>query len=221
MTAKQIVCLANSKKHGERCIAGIEVTPTPSGHHSIVRHADSPKWVRPVSNTSHGEVPAKVVRDIQLLDIIEFNAIEEVGNGYQSENVTFDENHVRVVRRLPKTREVLDQLVSKPGPTIFGNRGKAVSTERIHAVTHSLMLVRAENPDFHIQETSSGKLQVRATFESGSNRYDFPITDPYFEHRFSRSADFVKEFQSFYFTLSLGVEHEGWHYKLVAAVFGL
>jgi hypothetical protein len=71
----QIICLANSKKHGERCIAGIE---TSTG-----------KWIRPVSNLDDGRVP----RDICLvngeepkpLDILEI-PLAITGSGYECEN---------------------------------------------------------------------------------------------------------------------------------------
>lgn len=43
-----MLCLANSYKHGGRCIAGIEVTLDNKGY-SIVRDVNGvPKWVRPV-----------------------------------------------------------------------------------------------------------------------------------------------------------------------------
>lgn len=54
---KYILCLANSYKHGGRCIAGIEVTIN-NGTYTIVRDANGvPKWLRPISHSAAGEVP--------------------------------------------------------------------------------------------------------------------------------------------------------------------
>ncbi|MDJ0553135.1 MAG: hypothetical protein QNJ68_01565 [Microcoleaceae cyanobacterium MO_207.B10] len=73
----QIVCLANSWKNGERCIAGIEIS--------------SKKWVRPVSSLNDGRIPFNIRqiqgKEPQLLDILEI-PLEDSGPdfGFQSEN---------------------------------------------------------------------------------------------------------------------------------------
>ena len=73
---KTIICLANSKKYGERCIAGIEVTAKPTGGWQIVKENGKPRWLRPVSSFSnHGEVKEQEVADIELLDVVEFDAL--------------------------------------------------------------------------------------------------------------------------------------------------
>ncbi len=71
----QIVCLANSKKHGDRCIAGIE---TSTG-----------KWIRPVSNLDDGRVPINMClvdgEEPLPLDILEI-PLATTGSGYECEN---------------------------------------------------------------------------------------------------------------------------------------
>ena len=71
----QIICLANSKKHGERCIAGIEVSRG--------------KWVRPVSNLDDGRIPRDMClidgEEPKLLDILEI-PLANTGPGYECEN---------------------------------------------------------------------------------------------------------------------------------------
>ena len=44
------ICLANSKKYGERCIAGIELTKGANGNLTVVKENGRPKWIRPVSS---------------------------------------------------------------------------------------------------------------------------------------------------------------------------
>lgn len=71
----QIICLANSKKYGDRCIAGIEIT--------------TGKWIRPFSNLEYGQVPIKMClidgEEPKLLDILEI-PLATTGSGYECEN---------------------------------------------------------------------------------------------------------------------------------------
>jgi hypothetical protein len=57
----QLICLANSWKHGERCIAGI--------------HPPTGQWLRPISDLEDGRIPLDVRliadQEPQLLDILE------------------------------------------------------------------------------------------------------------------------------------------------------
>ena len=81
---KVIVCLANSRKHNGRCIAGIElVDRQPAG------------WVRPISNRAGAEVSEDERQysdgsDPQVLDTIEVPLLEPVPVGYQVENWILD-----------------------------------------------------------------------------------------------------------------------------------
>jgi hypothetical protein len=71
----QIICLANSKKYGDRCIAGIE---TSTG-----------KWIRPTSNLEYGQVPKEMIlvdgKEPRLLDILEI-PLATTCPGYEYEN---------------------------------------------------------------------------------------------------------------------------------------
>lgn len=72
-----IICLANSRKHGDRCIAGI--------------NPQTGEWVRPVSHLNDGRVP-KPMRLIdgqepQLLDILEIPLADDGPDfGFEKEN---------------------------------------------------------------------------------------------------------------------------------------
>ncbi len=73
----QIICLANSQKHGERCIAGIEIS--------------TGKWIRPVSNLNDGRIPRNAClvngQEPKLIDILEI-PLADSGNdfGFACEN---------------------------------------------------------------------------------------------------------------------------------------
>lgn len=58
---RRIICLSNSKKFGERCVAGIEI--------------DTGRWIRPVCDNEDGSVPRTIRlvegREPELLDILE------------------------------------------------------------------------------------------------------------------------------------------------------
>ena len=75
----RIICLANSWKHGERCIAGI--------------HPITGKWIRPVSQLPEGQVPKEMRlinrREPALLDILEI-PLDKTGDnfGFESENLS-------------------------------------------------------------------------------------------------------------------------------------
>jgi len=94
--------------------------------------------------------------------------------------------------------------------------------------THSLTLIRPQNADFYTRTDDSGNTQSRTEFDFDSNHYDFPITDPKWRQRISdedgeefSSADDLDSNEDVLFTVSLGEEHEGHCYKIVAAVFSL
>ena len=73
----QIICLANSKKNGDRCLAGIDIC--------------TGKWIRPVSNQEDGRVPRDIYliqdEEPQPLDILNI-PLDNQGNGYECENLT-------------------------------------------------------------------------------------------------------------------------------------
>ncbi len=214
----QLVCLAKSKKYGGRCLAGVEVQPSGSGGHRVVRDEGEPRWIRPVTANEHGEVPESLVRDVCLLDIIELVETEPDPRGFQVENIRFASSSVSTVRTLPATNQVLDNFVTQRTGPLFGNRGKAVSAEQARLLDHSLLLIQVNDVAFLETESSSGKPQLRAEFTHEKQRYDLPVTDPEFERSY-RQGQVPASASHFYVTISLGVPYEGWHYKLIAGVF--
>jgi len=62
------------------------------------------------------------------------------------------------------------------------------------------------------------KSQVRLVFSYKNNQYDLPVTDPVFLYQYQSNRDFLKQFKEALLTVSLGIEWENWHYKLVAGI---
>jgi hypothetical protein len=213
------VCLANSKKYGERCIAGVKLQGGRDGY-SVRIEDNKPKWIRPVSNSEHGEVEEKLIKSIHLLDIIEIDVTRECPKGYQSENVEFDRNSLKVLSRIQLSAENLDMLTDKISTTIFGNRGKAVHIDDIPLQTNSLCFIKAEDVRCYYR-TDYGKKQLRAKFRFGNIEYDLPITDVNFIEDFGNNNNLLDSVKDIYLTLSLGVKYREFHYKLIAGVIYL
>ena len=131
----RFVCLAHSYKEGGRCLAGIALD---NRNNPIIENG-RPKWIRPVCETTHGEVPQYLVSHINILDIIEIEVTKYHEQGYQSENATFQENSLQTIGKF--SINSLNGLCETK-PMIFGNKGKAVSEKAIVNLTHSLMLVK-------------------------------------------------------------------------------
>lgn len=212
---KYILCLANSYKHGGRCIAGIEVTIT-NNDISIVRDTNgTPKWLRPVSHSIAGEVPNSHAFNITVLSIVKITDIEYAGMYSHSEDVYY--NSLSVVGKIKSTHNILNNCLDNYHLTIFGNRGKALTPESFQNGTYSVMLVFAKNPAIYI-DTRFGNPKARMKFVHNGNNYDLPITDPIFLNRIKNDNNCGGIISDAFLVLSLGVEHEGWHSKLIAAV---
>lgn len=208
------ICLANSKKYGERCIAGIEVKKTGTAYQPIEKEG-KPKWLRPISKYQHGAVGEDLVGSIKLMDIIEIDVEEFCPSGYQSENATFKPASVKKVGNIKLSDKNLDRLIDMDQYNLFGNIGKAVSDDVIDSVEHSLTLIKVV--DFQINRKDSDG-QLRIEFEFNHNRYDLPITDIDFLRRYNENEALLENTNCLYLTISLGIFHNGWHSKLIAGV---
>ena len=218
---KLFICLANSKKFTERCIAGIElVKSSREGFtYDIVKGEDkSPKWIRPVSVDHGGAVAAALVDHINLLDIVKINVTKPDSAGYQSENVLFDDKPLSIISKIQKTPSLIDKLLSVNKPVLFGNKDRAVTVEDITQLDHSLVLIKPASVQVYKAIGGSGNPQIRAKFDFNAVPYDLPITDIDFGNRFDKNPKLLESCTHIYFTISLGVEFNKWHYKLIADV---
>lgn len=209
----RFVCLANSFKEGGRCIAGIELDL----HNEPVFLNGKAKWIRPVHDVEHGQIPNNVAEPFETLDIIELEIIAHKPDGYQSENVTFDFESIRVIGNF--NRENLNNLCEK-AEMIFGNRGKAVAEDAIVNLNHSLMLVNISEFEIFqkVYDDNPDRPQIRLIFTFKNIRYNLPITDPSFLHKYHLNNELLTNIPRIYLTISLGIELKGWCYKLVAGV---
>jgi hypothetical protein len=210
------ICLANSRKYGERCVAGIEIQSDPQAQqYQIVKNGDIPNWVRPVMENDFGQLPETLVSTIGLLDVISIHKNKGVPNGCHRENVLFEPNSIELHNRLAPTIENLEALTLGAPLTLFGNRGKSVSVQTSKTLNYSLLFIKAYDAKFYTNRLGN---QLRVRFTYNSNDYDFPVTDLEFCKLFNDNPQTMELFDEAYFTLSLSTIFEEWYYKLVAGV---
>lgn len=215
---KYILCLANSHKYNERCIAGVELIKKDKDTFSLVKSDSEVKWIRPVSKGGHGEISSKVVNQMKLLDIYEVEIIEACPAGFQSENVIIQEKSLRYIKSIKPERKNLDKIVNDLTGPIFFNKGKAVIKDKINLLEKSLLFVKPETIRFVPVKNIKVQDQLRIEFTHKNVIYNFPVTDVAFLKNYTQNPQVLKSINEAYFTISLGLEFEGWHFKLIAGV---
>ena len=133
----QFVCLANSYKEGGRCVAGIVL----KNGKPVIRNG-KPKWIRPVCETIHGEIPTHLVSHIKLLDIVEIEVTVSKPDSYQSENVLFDTNSIKIAGKFPTNN--VGSLCDNSQTALFGNKGRGVTPKNAQLLSTSLRIIQDE-----------------------------------------------------------------------------
>lgn len=214
---KYIICLANSYKRGGRCVAGIEIVFDANRELKPVCDDDGrPRWIRPIAKTTYGEIPNYVAEDIKLLSVVKLYNVVPCPNKPHTENV-YCSKLEQCKYELPHDVSLINHLFDSTHQAIFHNRGRAVSAEMSMGINYSLMLIHAKDACAYIDENRE-KSKNRMSFTYRGADYDFPITDPNFLDKFKKAPEHYANISDVYLTLSLGLEFEGWHHKLVAGV---
>ena len=174
---KRIICLANSEKLRERCIAGIDL--------------DTGKWVRPVCDNLYpedGRVPKLIRlvegREPELLDILEV-PISDSGNdfGFECENLSVLPGEWKCLGRVKQT-----DLLKYCGSfnQILHNSWKYVNPSYLQSLPFhqrlTLQLIRVISFSVERRMSSKGNTEWRGTLQAanGQNLRDAKITDPVF-----------------------------------------
>lgn len=212
---KYIVCLANSYKHGGRCIAGIEVE-IQKGQLSIKKSTFGlPVWIRPISHSAAGEVPMMEALNINILSVVKLHGITYAGNAAHSEDYYYQK--LETIDKINPSDSFLRKYADDWHQHIFGNRGRAVTPQDFMQGDYSLMLIRTEGCQIYLDERFTPKPRVKFSYKN--TEYDFPITDPVFLDKLRANQALYKSgYDVVYIVASLGVEHEGWHSKLAATI---
>jgi len=214
---KLFVCLANSWKLGGSCVAGIEVERH-GDEFAVVRNGADPVWIRPVSDSEHGELSTETVAQFNLLDVVEVECIEPVPQGAQVENWLFASGSLKKVGDFPPDQQHLAELLSSNRAGLFGNRGKAVHSDDFDGVGYSLLFIQAENPTLHHSTTKKGRDQLRIRFRYSGTDYNLPLTDPVSDELLRETPSLLVQADAVFLTLSLGVQQNKFHTKLIAGI---
>jgi len=222
MGSERMIVVANSRKTGGRCIAGLS---TRTG-----------ELVRPVSPGGGGELSDEecaVDEHIpRLLEVVTFTHQGSEGIPAQPENVVIDGEpwQTEGLAEERATEELLKGLLEK-GPRLLGNNGRAVPAEdAAKGMSKSLALVEPAQLRFgHGPDAEAHRGSPRAVFRFGGRRWSLPVTDFEIGPRILKLPEGLYGFEGLdiekpervILTVSLGTEYEGWHHKLVAGIIRL
>ena len=219
-TAK-IVCLANSRKRGGRCIAGKELDETGTAW----------RWIRPVSaRPSHEISEAEYYlkgKPIDLLDVVEIPCEKSAPSGHQLENVQIDARFFWKRQDRVSWLALLD-MVDRPAPlwingysTHLGCNNR-IPESQLNSAQGSLRLIALDRVFLHvdrkIQQLGDSKQAVKASFDYQGDHYCLDVTDPVIESYFLKTGAAEHELGEALACISLGEPWEGYVYKLAASI---
>ncbi|MCQ3810022.1 MAG: hypothetical protein KTV68_05640 [Acidimicrobiia bacterium] len=202
MTEIEMLCMANSWKHKERCIAGL----LPNG-----------SWIRPVSTSTGGAISNSQCQvadghQIQQLDVVGLVIDRATPLINQPENHLISDRNWHLLRKRTAS-EVSDFLTDceYDGDTLFGTTSNKVRWSQIEeqGVEESLLLIRATRPRFYWRDN-----QLRAVFVHARAEYDLSVT-----FDLNTSDNGRRSSSEWWLTVSLGgpwPEQNNDCYKLIA-----
>ena len=215
-SAKRVVCLANSRKGGDRCIAGREWVDETAG-----------AWVRPIGDQENQAVSDlerqyRGGREPRVLDIIDIPLLEPVPSRHQRENWTISPD--RRWRRVGKlTHDYLDDLLDSIAPLwIDGFSSGSGLNNRVPEnvagqLEDSLRLIRVSDLQVEVRDYFGRRVQGQFSFHGSS--YLLRVTDPICEDDYVQRPEGNYDVGEAYLTISLGESYnDGYCYKLIAAV---
>jgi hypothetical protein len=216
-----IICLANSRKHGGRCVAGLRV--------------DGGGWLRPVGPDGilwPADYTLTDGTEAGVLDIIRIGIESPRPAPHQPENCLIDRTRWQL-RARPMAVSLVPILkkACAQGPELLEGRSDRVpyaQLEQQHAAA-SLALVAPDEVFVYHQRDARGRTrpQARGRFWLGpsatAHLYDLPITDPRQEPLvIQRGAQTLSQADGrFLLTISMGEPFGLDCYKLIAAIIPL
>lgn len=215
---KTIVCLANSYKHGGRCVAGVCL--------------DDGAWIRLRGAAPDGSLEARESvlddgSDPRLLDVIEVELHYALPSDAHPEDWQIARARWHLLQR-PATAAQLQKITGAADKTtpILRDYRDRMSADEIQAkpLQSSLVLICPEEIHWWIREERD-KRRNRALFRRHRVTYDLAVTDPRWLERLNLMpagiyphGTFADPSSETWLTISLSEAYLGWHYKLVAAV---
>ena len=220
-TVKRILCLANSRKRGGRCVAG------------KVMQSDgrSGGWLRPVSAREDEEVSPQERRyadggEPRILDVIDVPLLSPRPKTYQRENWLLDPNRCWAKVGQAAWND-LRSIIDRDEPLwINGHSARNGLNDRVPlaktaAINNSLRLIKVDALTITVSEPARPSADfpiLRGSFNYLGDEYRFRITDPT-----SESGSLNLSYGDYcvgerYLVISLGEPFEGHAYKLIATI---
>ncbi len=224
----EIICLANSRKHSGRCVAGVRT--------------DGKGWIRPVSVAPEGVLHERHytledTSEAQIMDVIRIPFDKPRPLPHHPEDwLIRPETWELSTRHTTEAHIALLKSSLTLGPALLGNTEDRLvypSTVGGEISADSLALVQPENLHFVVKARKTGEKQVRVMFDLAGAPYNLAITDTEWEPRLKSQeigtytlADFgIPTSETPLLTISLSepllseIAGENRCYKLVAALF--
>jgi len=219
MPGARILTIANSRKLGGYCVAGVSLPDR--------------RLVRPVSPFGSGALSARECRvrgrTPHLFDVVSFEHLGPADDPAQPENLIIADKPWRLEGRADSDRafEILLD-VAHAGPTLLANHGRAVPAHVAAAgLSASLVLIEPGGLRFGHGPVAGGHTgSPRALFQFGGQAWNLPLTDFEIGPTLLRLPEGLHGWADLgidrpertLLTVSLGSAHDDWHHKLVAAV---
>ncbi|MCI0741565.1 MAG: hypothetical protein L0Y72_21225 [Gemmataceae bacterium] len=176
MPERELLCLANSRKRGGRCVAGLTL--------------DDGRWLRAVSAADDGTLFPSDYRydngtEPSPLEVVSIGFVGPEPSIHQPENWVIDKSRWhRVSRPLDESLVRLLQAHVETGPDLLRGRADRVPWESFQRQTadKSLTLVTPEIVELYRKANLKGKYLARGRFTLAADiSYDLGLTDPVWE----------------------------------------
>ena len=214
---EDVICLANSRKHAGRCIAGKRVS--------------NGSWIRPIGSGQGHEITEVDRRyqngeSAQVFDVIAIPCVEPRPMGFQTENVLIDTNFYWDLTRRATWDEVsklaTDTDLWVNGDGAYNCQNNRIPEAKIDKNQGSLRLIRAARVTLKggpkAPEFNNNKYIVRASFQFQSAIYTMDVTDPALERACMQRGPGEYQLGPSVICVSLSELHQGYTYKLVASI---
>lgn len=207
METREVLILTKSAKHGEYCVAGIDL--------------QTRQWIRLVSSDestmyalSRDMVLYPNGHECQILDIAKVSIIKSEPLEIQRENVLIDENKYFECLGRCTVRHLYNYLNNDL--LAFGGSSSYINRERALSLGYSLRMYKVKNPTLSEHENNQGKIRRKISFEYNGMQYEnWSMTDyQYFKCPVGRLAD-----EAIIIVSIPEDDYYGHYYKFVAKIF--
>lgn len=214
---ENVICLANSRKHAGRCIAGKRVSDG--------------SWIRPIGPGQGHEITELDRRyqngeSAQVFDVISIPCVESCPMGFQTENVLIDAGFYWKSTKRATWDEVAELATDTDiwvnGFSAYNCQNNRIPEAQIDQAQGSLRLIRVPRVTLKggpkAPEFNNNKYIVRASFYFQSIFYTMDVTDPVLERACMRQGPGEYQLGASVICVSLSELHQGYTYKLVASI---